>query len=375
MTESRFSHLATELLADEPLARTPPTADAEARAVAAIAAALRGRRRRVVMARATVGIAAAAALVLVVALAATRARPSALGASSGHAVAPVIVASAISPGVGAEVVRAGEGAPLEPRLGLAPGDSIRASASGSTGIGLADGSRLEIERASEVSITSLSTTRTFVLVAGAVQARVSKLPAGERFVVETEDAVVEVHGTAFRVALAPRGSECAPTRTRVSVSEGNVAVRFQGREEHLAAGDHWPSACASEASPPRDGVAETPVDVPAPPTSGRPAVAVSTGALRTAPGTHALAEQNRLFAEATAARRRGDLAASLAAYDRLLATYPHGVLAESVEVERMRTLSALDPQRAREAARAYLARHPQGFATAEAVRMAGNADR
>jgi outer membrane protein assembly factor BamD (BamD/ComL family) len=82
--------------------------------------------------------------------------------------------------------------------------------------------------------------------------------------------------------------------------------------------------------------------------------------------TSALGEQNALFSTAVAARRRGERRAALAALDRLVATYPEGPLAESAAAERFRVLQAVDMERARAAARDYVARYPSGFARDEA---------
>jgi hypothetical protein len=67
-----------------------------------------------------------------------------------------------------------------------------------------------------------------------------------------------------------------------------------------------------------------------------------------------------------ACKRRGDVAGSLAALDGLIAAYPRGTLAESAQVEKMRVLASADRRRAADAARAYLARYPNGYARDEA---------
>ena len=71
-----------------------------------------------------------------------------------------------------------------------------------------------------------------------------------------------------------------------------------------------------------------------------------------------------------AARRRGDTSGALAGYERYLAKYPQGALAESATVERMRLLAASDPARGAAAAKGYLARFPSGFARGEAATLA-----
>jgi len=84
-----------------------------------------------------------------------------------------------------------------------------------------------------------------------------------------------------------------------------------------------------------------------------------------------LTEQNNLFAEAMAARKRGDSPTAIATFERFMAKYPSSVLAESAAVERMRLLDSTDKGRAASAANDYLARYPKGFARAEAEAIAG----
>jgi outer membrane protein assembly factor BamD (BamD/ComL family) len=79
-----------------------------------------------------------------------------------------------------------------------------------------------------------------------------------------------------------------------------------------------------------------------------------------------LAEQNDLYASAIAARERGDSAAAIALFERLVLKYPAAPLAESAWAERMKIFATTDPRRAIDAAREYLARYPVGFARADA---------
>ena len=56
----------------------------------------------------------------------------------------------------------------------------------------------------------------------------------------------------------------------------------------------------------------------------------------------------------------------------LASRYPSSPLAENAHIERMRLLGASDGRRGAEAARAYLARYPHGFARAEANDLLAN---
>jgi hypothetical protein len=91
----------------------------------------------------------------------------------------------------------------------------------------------------------------------------------------------------------------------------------------------------------------------------------------TAASSTNLAEQNRLFAEAMTARRRGDRDRALQVLEQLIAKYPRSPLAQDACVERFRILAqGGDREAAARAARAYLASYAQGFATVEAQRLA-----
>jgi hypothetical protein len=84
-----------------------------------------------------------------------------------------------------------------------------------------------------------------------------------------------------------------------------------------------------------------------------------------------LANQNRLFAEAMTARRRGEASEALRALDDFLRRYPQSPLAQDAHVERFRTLAETgDRLAAAGAARAYLLLYPRGFAREEATALA-----
>ncbi len=391
MSGPHFAKLATDLLAREKVARPDDSATREAAMSRAIAERIRTRSRRRRALRAAAGIVLAAAAVLAV---------GRWTRSTAHAPSPpppiaAIDAKAVGAPIHAAVVRGSATSPLGPDAPIVVGDRVDVGEGGSATVALGDGSRVRAEAGSELRVESLAASRRFVLARGTMRADVHKLGAGERFVVATEDAEVEVHGTSFQVAVAEAPDACASTRTRVHVFEGVVAVRGLGDETKLYAGEDWPAACAptaraghtatdagtTVAAPATQG--DTPRATTAPPAT--PSVAVDPGAsVPTAPAARtavtpadpprapstALAEQNRLFAEATAARRRGDDATAIATYGRLVERHPTGSLAEAAAVERMRLLARGDGARTRDAARAYLARYPKGFARAEAERLA-----
>jgi hypothetical protein len=369
---SALAKLALRHLADSQPDIVPPTrADVDA-AVEAIASELESTRRRRDRRRVLVGALAVAASVLVL-LGSLRAFPANRGAAT---------VSEVSGGV--LVMRGAEGATLERGEALAKGDRIVASGASRATLALPGGSELVASAGADILVAEHGRTELFELRAGSIDLHVAKLEAGDRFIIRTPDSEVEVRGTRFRVDITER---CNGTTTHVNVTEGVVLVRHGRDEARVTAGESWPAPCSNSSAMP---VTQAPITAPpAPastatipsthPTAIKVAPSASTGpvASATAMGVAAppmtsseLAEQNRLYAEAMAAKRRGDAAAALGSLDRLLASHPHGPLAESASVERMRIVAVTDPARASEAARAYLARHPNGYAKDEARRLA-----
>jgi hypothetical protein len=237
-------------------------------------------------------------------------------------------------------------------------------------LAFATGTELTVEEGGDLTIVEGGATKVFALGAGVLHADVAKLGAGERLLVRTPDAEVEVRGTSFRVAVAPSDPSCGHgTTTRLSVYEGAVTLRVRGVETRVEAGMHWPAGCggaqaaratngqknrgAVSLGVPRAGGSQESSATP-------PSLAAST------PPSSTLAQQNDLFADAMAAKRGGDAPGAIARFDSFLARYPSSPLAESAASHRMKLLREVDRPRAVDAARAYLARWPNGFARAEA---------
>lgn len=239
-----------------------------------------------------------------------------------------------------------------------PGGRVATPADSTRLIEFGTGTRMTLGRAAELEYRAGSGVRRFGLLRGELELSVSKLSPGQRFVIETPDAEVEVRGTVFEVEIANPETNCGE-QTRVAVSEGVVEVRSGARKVVLSAGESWPHGCGDEAllqnndrpSARKDERERSNDDT-------RPRSEASSTAQR-------LTEQNDLFAEAVMARRQGRSVDAVAAYDRLIARFPGGPLVESATVERIRILKSLDPNRAREHARRYLTRFPNGFARTE----------
>jgi len=358
MSVPRYAWLVRRLLAggEASFAPPPPAPRERAVAIAAIAQAIeaRGRRRRAVHAAgATLAAAAAVAAVFAgVRLARHDAAPAGAGVASDR---PEIVAHATAGG--ASVLVSGAEAPLVEGRPLAAGSRIVTPSNGHATLSFSTGTSVALGEGADVTVGGEGASEVLRLAGGSIDLHVAKLEAGQRFLVDTPDAEVEVRGTRFRVALAAPDPGCGGgTTTRVTVTEGVVVVRHAGVESRVGAGDGWPSGCrqiSASASPASEGPLVAPPS--ARPFTGGRAASVS-----------ALAEQNDLFAEAFAARRRGDAPGAMGAFDRLLARYPSCPLAESASVERMRLLRTTAPARATAAAHQYLARYPAGFARAEA---------
>ncbi len=282
----------------------------------------------------------------------------------------------------------GSGATIRNRTGalkegdsVGPGNRVVARGTSHALLAFSTGTELSVEPSAfgdgDMTILEEGRSQVFALDTGAVRAHVAKLHAGERFVVHTPDAEVEVRGTSFRVAIAPPDSSCGGgTVTRVSVDEGVVVVRHGQIESRVARGETWPPGCdadkapielAQSAAPPAArGLGGVPQGTP--PATGtrehRPLAQVAPSSL---------ADQNDAFAEALALKNGGQDDAAAAAFERFVARYPSSNLAESAAVERMKLLLVTDRARGVAAAAQYLRRYPNGFAQADArAAVAGN---
>ena len=285
MNDPRYAWLVRKLLVSggASIAPVPPGPMDRARAIAAVAQAIETRARRRRTARWAGGAVAAAAAVVGVfvgshALGHVVARAPSQVASSGG---PEIVAHPAAGG--ASVLVSGAQAPLVEGRSLASGSRIVTPPGGRATLSFSTGTSVALGEGADVTVGGDGGSAVLQLAGGVVDLHVAKLGAGQRFVVNTPDAEVEVRGTHFRVAVAAPDPACGGgTTTRVVVTEGVVVVRHAGAESRVAAGERWPSACADESAD-----LEFPVD--ALPRS-RPAARHFAGH-RAAP-VSALAEQN-----------------------------------------------------------------------------------
>lgn len=354
-----LARLAAEALAEEPIPSFAPDPEAEARILQAMAQRIQRDAKRRTGRRLTLSLAVAATFAL--------AGGAALLGRHHAAIATAPPAPAATPapaprgahvdGDHASVVHLGAELALNGDVTLSDGDRVVASSVGQAAIHLPSGTRVAVEPGGQVSIVHQGLLQMFALDVGSIRANVTELGEGERFVVRTPDAEVEVRGTAFRVATGG-GAACGGRSTRVDVESGSVVVRSGGKEERVAAGAHWPASCGRV-------VEDVPATPKAPARGARPKHA-STPA-----ETSELKAQTLLYGDAITAKRNGDARGAIARFDQYLALYPESPLAEGAAVNRMELLDATDHPRAVSAARAYLQRYPSGHARDEAARIAG----
>ena len=192
-----------------------------------------------------------------------------------------------------------------------------------------DGTTVELEPRSDLTLLRTDAEQWLRLGRGAVGLHVAKLKAGQRFVVLTPDAAVEVRGTRFHVALAAPDENCGHgTPTRVVVDEGVVVVRSVAGEVRVPAGQRWPAACPAPPAPP-------------PPAPSAVTRRLPRSLLATSAST--LATENDLFGAALRAERSGDRAEAAHLLEALLTRFPQSPLRESAQRARARVTATALP--------------------------------
>jgi ferric-dicitrate binding protein FerR (iron transport regulator) len=378
MNTPRYASAAAKLIGKHLPRATPSLVEREReRSVATIERAIRARTRR----RRWVGVggalAAAAVVVLGIQIVRWPGHPDAASARVLINVSPSGEGAALQAGM--------QALPLAPRAELQAGQRIETPVDGGAALQFSTGTSVTLAGSSAFRVDSQGAVDHFSLQRGELSAHVAKLSQGQRFIVTTPDAEVEVRGTRFRLSVLNEAGSCGGgTRTRLEVSEGVVEVRAPGAVIAVKAGQYWPADCSVEPSQQQapvgagpaaaipgassltpSGAAGKPVNGSAAPARATSAAAASSEAERAS----ALAAPNDLFAEGVARRRQGDVSGALRAYQELLTRFPRSALAENALVERMRLISTGDPAKISEAKR-YLARYPRGFAAKEAQALA-----
>jgi hypothetical protein len=204
----------------------------------------------------------------------------------------------------------------------------------------------------DFSSDRVGTLSRVALRGGTASFHVEHVVPGARFVVTLPDGEVEVKGTRFAVTVAGG-------RTRaVVVTEGFVDVRVAGFVGLLHAGERWPTETAPSAAIP---VSSAPSIASAPSVSASPSNAAS------APIT-----AGPSFAVAMKAYRSGDYGAAERLFDAFVRDFPKDSRVEDAMflVADARSHRG-DASGAKAAARAYLARFPEGLRAPAARRLAG----
>lgn len=203
------------------------------------------------------------------------------------------------------------------------------------------------------------------LRSGSAAFHVEHVTPGARFLVAVPDGEVEVRGTRFVV-------DVADGRTRsVVVTEGVVAVRVKGFDGILTAGERWPAAAATADVPSR--VPSAPGAPPATASVTAPTLAPTTGTSGQALPRGVAGER---FARAMTSFSAGDYGEADRAFVAFVRDFPADSRAEDAMflVADARARRG-DTTGARDAARAYLRRFPNGLRAPAAERLAGDGPR
>ena len=360
MTDSsRYALLAARLLRARPPVKESDLSRDVGISVVAEAIARAQRRRRIRWAGFTAGLAAAASLALMLGLRhGTPPVSAANGCPGAHCGGPV---AARQPDPG--------------RHGLDRGQSIVAPTDAPASVVLPSGTQIALTAKSVLECREDGQTQRFALLGGSAHLHVAKLQAGERFLVQTPDAEVEVRGTVFDVRLEAATAACL-ARTVVTVTEGTVVARAAGVTTTLYTGNSWSSPCVSAQAKPPQSKSRRPSAVSAPALAIATSAAEAPAPVPPSPGATIerpvsdLSEQNDLYSAAETARRAGRNEEALATFGRLLARFPGGHFAEAAVLQRARIFARVDGARARAEAALYLARYPSGFAHVEMESLA-----
>ena len=233
---------------------------------------------------------------------------------------------------------------------------------------------------------------------GSVAFAVRRLAAGERFLVRTRDAEVEVDGTRFHVVAEDHRLR------RIGVIEGTVEVRYAGQVITLRDGETFevPAGATTAAAPGAadrfaatdepaavaEGVADAPAAATAPGRLASPRAAIvapsaspmaaskagpaaaTTGTAPPPPATGAASPApaaDSAFADGVGLVDRGDYGAAAERLDAFARAHPTDARSEDAAFLAIVALQrAGRADAAREAARAYLTRYPGGYRRAEA---------
>jgi len=295
----------------------------------------------------------------------------------------IVMAAAMLVIVGAVGWTAGRATapPAQPMIALHVPGPPRLSPATETTIRSSDDASFERTRSAGVEVVTLSR--------GTLDVTLRALGPGERFVVRTKDAEIEVRGTAFRVE-----AEGGLIRG-VAVAEGSVEVRYAGFAAVIPSGGSWrataapatpaepaaapPAAAATVASraaaarAPRRAARRMPAEA-----HGTPAVAPAPGVAESPPPpapqvAPSPPQASRDFAAAMAAIGGGDYGRAAAQLGAFSAAHPTDARADEADyLEAVALQRAGRSAEATAAARRYLAARANGAHRPEARLIAGD---
>lgn len=139
-------------------------------------------------------------------------------------------ATVISTQGSVEIVRADRSIPATPGDWVLPGERLRTAIDGTAVLRLSDGSSINLEASTDLTVPRSGSPRAFQVKTGAVRCVVSEQPPGQPLLFQTPHAELTVPGTAFDLVAAP-------VESRVRVDQGSVRWTDGGRGIEVVAGE------------------------------------------------------------------------------------------------------------------------------------------
>lgn len=267
------------------------------------------------------------------------------------------------------VVRGGTEIEQAPGIGvsLETGDAVRTGAESRAALTMQSHATVAVSPSTNIELGTperLHAER-LDLELGRVDVTVPKLEPGRSLCVHTPHATVTVHGTRFSVVVARDAG--GGLRTTVGVQEGAVWVEQDGRTTELGSGNVWSSDAAAtrslepvaraahvmgRATATTDPVGESTSHANPSSIQRRRATAAGEGTKPPSttefesPATSTLSEENALLQRAMVASRNGDDRNAIAILDTLLSRFPHSILKDNAQAERLRAIRRLEPANA-----------------------------
>ncbi|MEO7328756.1 MAG: FecR domain-containing protein [Minicystis sp.] len=251
---------------------------------------------------------------------------------------------------------------LDPQRSPSPG-SVAAPTSSTASPNARTTTTILPEGPAQFTRSTIDETEIVTLSRGTLQLAVRHLARGERFLVKTEDAEVEVRGTVFRV-------EAIDDRLHlVSVREGKVEVRFHGRVFLVTEGERWDRPPEPSAALP-----DLTGEASAAPAPSAPLVPASPRLAARPPAPKAkstIDDGSPQLNEGVALIARGDYGAAAERLEAFEKSHPGDDRAEDAAFLVIVAMQRAGRRaEAAAAAKRYLIRYPAGYRHAEAEAIA-----